>query len=43
MSTYIPATPAGSRRYEHLSATQALGIVIACAAVVGFGLSLLPF
>jgi len=43
MSTYIPATPAGARRYEHMSATQALSIVIACATIIGFGLTLLPF
>ena len=43
MSVYIPASVRPTtRHYEHLSIVQALGIVIACALLVGVGVSFLP-
>ncbi|HKE48346.1 MAG TPA: hypothetical protein VKB52_09800 [Rhodanobacteraceae bacterium] len=35
--------PTSSRHYDHLSPVQALGIVIACALVIGGGSLMLPF
>ena len=35
--------PTSSRHYDRLSPAQALGIVIACALVIGCGSLVLPF